>query len=154
MAEWEENAEDFARSRRVEALAGALGLERERLPALISQLQKSGKVSIGWGGVVEVLPEQATERPPSSICRGRKSAGARRLQGETHVAAQIKSCRSHRSGQSEPWPRFSSAAGITMFAAAPMCTSAFGSRAKSVSAAAGIAAFSAIPVNGERTAVQ
>jgi hypothetical protein len=45
---------------RVETLAGALGLERERLPALVTQLQKSGKVAIGWGGVVEVLPEQAT----------------------------------------------------------------------------------------------
>jgi hypothetical protein len=45
---------------RVEALAGAIGLEREKLPALVSQLQKAGKVAIGWGGVVEVLPEQGT----------------------------------------------------------------------------------------------
>jgi hypothetical protein len=43
---------------RVEALAGALGLEREGLPALVSQLQKAGKVAIGWGGIVEALPEQ------------------------------------------------------------------------------------------------
>jgi len=43
---------------RVEALAGAIGLEREKLPALVSQLQKAGKVAIGWGGVVEVLPGQ------------------------------------------------------------------------------------------------
>ena len=45
---------------RVEALAGALRLEREKLPALVSQLQKAGKVAIGWGGALEVLPEQGT----------------------------------------------------------------------------------------------
>jgi hypothetical protein len=44
---------------RVEALAGALGVERDRLPALISQLQKAGKVMIGWGGAVELLREQS-----------------------------------------------------------------------------------------------
>jgi hypothetical protein len=43
---------------RVEALAGAIGLEPAKLPALVSQLQKAGRVAIGWGGVVEVLPEQ------------------------------------------------------------------------------------------------
>jgi len=45
---------------RVEALAGAIGLGREKLPALVSQLQTAGKVAIGLGGVVEVLPEQGT----------------------------------------------------------------------------------------------
>jgi hypothetical protein len=45
---------------RVEALAAAIGLEREKLPALVSQLQKAGKVAIGWGSVLEVLPEQGT----------------------------------------------------------------------------------------------
>lgn len=47
---------------RIEALARAIGLEREKLPALVSQLQKAGKVAIGWGGVVEVLPEQSTTK--------------------------------------------------------------------------------------------
>ncbi|MGO9360396.1 MAG: hypothetical protein ACLP1D_22445 [Xanthobacteraceae bacterium] len=43
---------------RVEAIARPLGLEPETLPALISRLEKAGRVAISWGGLVEVLPEQ------------------------------------------------------------------------------------------------
>ena len=42
---------------RVEALAGALGIESEALPALAARWQKAGQVAIAWGGVLEVLPE-------------------------------------------------------------------------------------------------
>ena len=42
---------------RVEALAGALGIEGEALPALATRWQRAGQVAIAWGGVLEVLPE-------------------------------------------------------------------------------------------------
>jgi hypothetical protein len=43
---------------RVEALAGALGLERQILLALIDQLETAGKVALRYGGVVKVPLEQ------------------------------------------------------------------------------------------------
>ena len=42
---------------RVEALAGALGIGREELPALAARWQDAKQVKIAWGGVLEVLPE-------------------------------------------------------------------------------------------------
>jgi hypothetical protein len=42
---------------RVEALAAALGVAREELPALVTGWQKAGQVALAWSGVVEVLPE-------------------------------------------------------------------------------------------------
>ena len=44
---------------RVEALAGALGLAREELPALVQRWQKTGQIAVSWGGILEVLPEAA-----------------------------------------------------------------------------------------------
>src|SRR4029453_6447303 len=42
---------------RVEALAGALGIRKEKLPALAARWQEAKQVKIAWGGVLEVLPE-------------------------------------------------------------------------------------------------
>jgi hypothetical protein len=50
---------------RVEALATALGIDRERLPELVTELQSAGKVTIAWGGNVEVLQEPGREQASS-----------------------------------------------------------------------------------------
>ncbi len=42
---------------RVEALAGALGIEKEELPAMAARWHEAKQVRIAWGGVLEVLPE-------------------------------------------------------------------------------------------------
>lgn len=44
---------------RVEALAAALGLVPEELPALVARWHKAKQVKIAWGSVLEVLPEEA-----------------------------------------------------------------------------------------------
>ncbi len=74
---------------RVEALAGALGLEREKLPALVSQLQKAGKVAIGWGGVVEVLHEQGAGAGVVFNLQGARFGSGARLAGRDAHGATI-----------------------------------------------------------------
>jgi hypothetical protein len=79
---------------RIETLAGALGLERERLPALVSQLQKADKVAIGWGGVVEVLSEQDTgaavvfNLQGASVGSGATLAGRDAYGGTIHITPE------------------------------------------------------------------
>jgi hypothetical protein len=42
----------------VEALAGALGMVPEEVPAIVDRLQREGHVALVWGGSLEVLPGQ------------------------------------------------------------------------------------------------
>ena len=71
---------------RVEALAGALDLEKEKLPALVARWQKAGQVTIAWGGILEVLPEasasanvvinnQGASFGPGAVIGGRDATG-------------------------------------------------------------------------------
>jgi len=53
---------------RVEALAAALGIVREELPALVAGWQKAGEVALAWGGMLEVLP-----KPPRPVVAARPS---------------------------------------------------------------------------------
>lgn len=71
---------------RVEALAGALGLEKEKLPTLVARWQKAGQVAIAWGGILEMLPEasasasvvinnQGASFGPGAVIGGRDATG-------------------------------------------------------------------------------